>query len=90
MMTLDENKINMLKEIFWKMNDVSFTKDEEKEEILIFHLTSTETKVITHTKLHIKISGKSADDLMNEYIFTNNQREQFAELTSNEYTNMWT
>ncbi len=90
MMTLDENKINMLKEIFWKMNDVSFTKDEEKEEILIFHLTSTETKVIKHTKLHIKISGKSADDLMNEYIFTNNQREQFAELTSNEYTNMWT
>lgn len=27
--TLNDEKVNLLKQIFWEMNEVSFTKDEE-------------------------------------------------------------
>ena len=48
-------KLGELKEkfkIFWDMNEVSFTKEVEKEEKVILHLTWTEYKTIEHVKLH--------------------------------------
>ena len=83
-------KLGIQREVLSQMMKKKQFSLDDANKILDIIGMETETKVIKHTKLHIKISGKSADDLMNEYIFTNNQREQFAELTSNEYTNMWT
>ena len=55
MMTLSNEKVNTLKEIFWAMNEVTFTKDVESYQETIIHLTWTEHKTVTHTKLHINI-----------------------------------
>ncbi len=68
-------KIEEIKKIFWEMNEVSFTKEETTEEKTIIHLTWTEHKTITHTKLHIKINHKTAQEMADKYNFSNSQRE---------------
>jgi len=89
MMSLDENKINQLKQIFWDMNEVSFTKDVETEEKIILHLTWTEYKTIEHVKLHIKINSKTALQMADQYNFSVTQKEQLNDLLKDEYLAMW-
>lgn len=89
MMSLDENKINQLKQIFWDMNEVSFTKDIETEEKVILHLTWTEYKTIEHVKLHIKINSKTALQMADQYNFSVTQKEQLNDLLKDEYLAMW-
>lgn len=90
MMSLDEDKINEIRKVFWDMNEITFTKDVTTEEKIIIHLTWTEHKTITHTKLHIKITQKSAEEMANIYLFNNLQREQLNELLKDDYISMWT
>ena len=89
MMTLDENKISQLKQIFWDMNEVSFTKEVEKEEKVILHLTWTEYKTIEHVKLHIKINSKTALQMADQYNFSVIQKVQLNDLLQDEYLAMW-
>lgn len=89
MTTLDDKKIEEIKKIFWEMNEVSFTKEETTEQKTIIHLTWTEHKTITHTKLHIKINHKTAQEMADKYNFSNNQREQMNELLKDDYIAMW-
>ena len=89
MMTLDENKISQLKQIFWDMNEVSFTKKVEKEEKVILHLTWTECKTIEHVKLHIKINSKTALQMADQYNFSVIQKVQLNDLLQDEYLAMW-
>lgn len=89
MITLDEDRIEQLKQIFWDMNEISFTKDVEKEEKVIIHLTWTEYKTVEHVKLHIKINSKNANEMADKYFFTNSQRNEIAELLKDEYLAMW-
>ena len=89
MMTLDDKKIEEIKKIFWEMNEVSFTKEETTEQKTIIHLTWTEHKTITHTKLHIKINHKTAQEMADKYNFSNSQREQMNELLKDDYIAMW-
>ena len=89
MMSLDENKINEIRKVFWDMNEITFTKDVTTEEKVIIHLTWTEYQTITHTKLHIKINSKTAEEMTNKYFFNNSQREQLNELLKDDYISMW-
>lgn len=88
--TLDDNKVKLLKEIFWEMNEVTFTKEEESHEEIKIGWTSTEHIIVTHVKLHITINGKTADEMANMYSFNSKQREQLAELINEKYASMWT
>ncbi len=89
MATLDDNKVTTLKEIFWNMNEVNFTKEEETRQETILHLTWTEHKTITYTKLHITITSKSIDEMAYLYNFTQEQRNQMSEMTDEKYASMW-
>lgn len=89
MITLDDNKVNILKEIFWTMNKISFTKEEETHQETIFHLTWTEYKTITYTKLHITITSKSVDEMADNYNFNQEQRNQLKEMCDEKYSSMW-
>ncbi len=89
MMSLNDNKIDEIKNIFWNMNEITFTKDVMIEQQVIPHLTWIEYKTITHTKLHIKINNKSTEDMANQYHFNNSQREQLKELLKDDYISMW-
>lgn len=89
MMSLDDNKIEEIKKIFWEMNEITFTKEETNEEKVIIHLTWTEYKTINHTKLHIKINHKTAEEMADKYNFNSSQREQLNELLKDDYVSMW-
>ena len=67
--TKSNEKVNTLKEIFWAMNEVTFTKDVESYQETIIHLTWTEHKTVTHTKLHININHKTANEMVEQYNF---------------------
>ena len=63
------------------MNEISFTKDEESHEEIRIGLTSTDRVTVTKVKLHITITGKSANEMADKYNFSQEQRKQLQELT---------
>ena len=80
--TLDDEKVKTLKEIFWKMNTISYeVKTETKENEFE---SETPQKI-----LHITISSKSVDEMMNVYFFNQMQKQQVKDLLSDEYSMMW-
>lgn len=86
--TMDDNKKKVLKEIFWDMNSLS---SEVKEETVTERGINTdeEPKEVQKKVLHIKISSKSAEDMKTQYNFNNAQNNQLAELSSDKYASLW-
>ena len=64
---IDETKKNLLKEVFWDMNSISSHIEQENEENI----------------LYIIIAGKTSDDMISEYHFTQRQQEALATLLEN-------
>ena len=74
----DEKKV-LLKQVFWDMNELS-------------SFTSTvpgEGDEENTTTLHITVSAKTADEMADVYGFNASQRQQLAELLSDEYRELW-
>lgn len=76
--TLDENKKSLIKDIFWDMNNVSYEIRNEVTE-------DTSNKQV----LYIKVSSKSVDDMISIYNLSNIQKEQINELLSEDYSSIW-
>ena len=77
--TMDDGKKDLLKLVFWDMNQLaSFTStvpgegDEEDT-----------------TTLHITVTAKTTDEMADVYGFSISQRQQLAELLSDEYRELW-
>ena len=71
-----------------------YIKDSYKEQInqnqeTIIHLIWTEHKTVTHTKLHININHKTANEMVEQYNFNQEQKNQLAEFQKEEYASMW-
>ncbi|NLB81497.1 MAG: C40 family peptidase, partial [Clostridiaceae bacterium] len=64
---IDENKKNLLKEVFWDMNTISSYIAQENEENTLF----------------ITITGKTSDEMISEYHFTQRQQEALVALLEN-------
>ena len=64
---IDENKKNLLKEVFWDMNTISSYIAQENEENI----------------LYISITGKTSDEMISEYHFTQRQQEALVALLEN-------
>ncbi len=86
--TIDENKKKVIKEIFWEMNTLS---SEVKEETVKRQDINTdgEEQDLTKKVLHIKITTKSVDEMKSKYNFNSEQNKQLAELSSDKYTSLW-
>ena len=86
--TMDDNKKKVLKEIFWDMNSLS---SEVKEETVTEQGVNTdeEPKEVEKKVLHIKITSKSVDDMKSKYSFNTAQNNQLAELSSDKYSSLW-
>ena len=86
--TIDENKKKVIKEIFWEMNTLS---SEVKEETVKQQDINTdgEEQDLTKKVLHIKITTKSVDEMKSKYNFNSEQNKQLAELSSDKYTSLW-
>lgn len=80
--TLDDNKITILKEVFWDMNSISSEVKTEK-------VKDDDGNEVEKKILHIKITSKSTDDMASQYKFNNAQKKQLNELLSDEYANLW-
>ena len=87
-MTIDDNKKNVIKQIFWDMNSLT---SEVKDEMVTEQGTNTseEPKEVQKKVLHIKITSKSVEEMKTMYNFNPSQNMQLAELSSDKYANLW-
>ena len=92
--TMDENKKQLLSNIFWEMNEIS-SRTESKTETVITesddghgNIVQTETTV-TQTYLYITVSHKTAEEMADQYGFDDKQRQQLAELLAVENNSLW-
>lgn len=85
-LTIDDNKKETLKNVFWDMNTLT---SEVKDEMVEETLENNETRIVQKKILYITISNKTIDEIMNLYNFNAEQRKQVEELMSEELDNLW-
>ncbi len=92
--TMDDGKKELLKEIFWAMNEISHRTetatttqtvetDDGKGNIMV------EEVEVTATTLYITVTHKTVDEMADIYNFTADQREMLVELLAEESNGMW-
>lgn len=87
-MTIDDNKKNVIKQIFWDMNSLA---SEVKDEMVTEQGTNADEmpKQVQKKVLHIKINTKTLEQMKNDYHFSSAQNKQLVELTDNKYASLW-
>ncbi len=92
--TVDDSKKAILKDIFWRMNELSSRTESKTEEVI----TETDdghgnivetTTTVTHTYLYITVSHKTAEEMADHFNFNADQRQQLSELLAEENRSMW-
>ena len=92
--TMDETKKQLLKDIFWEMNEIS-SRTETKTETVITenddgHGNIIETEsTVTQTYLYITVSHKTADEMAAQYGFDEEQKGYLAELLADANNSLW-
>ena len=92
--TMDDSKKELLKEIFWAMNEISrrtetaTTTQTVETDDGAGNIVEEEVEVTT-TTLYITVTHKTADEMADAYNFTADQRAQLAELLAEENRSMW-
>ena len=92
--TMDDSKKQLLKDIFWQMNEISSSTATQTETIIETsddgngNIVETETTV-TRTYLYITVSHKTAEEMADQFGFDEDQREQMAELLDDENNSLW-
>mgnify|MGYP002516026687 CR=1 FL=1 len=92
--TMDDGKKELLKEIFWAMNEIGHrtetatTTQTVETDDGAGNIIEEEVEVTT-TTLYITVTHKTADEMADAYNFTADQRAQLAELLAEENRSMW-
>ena len=96
--SMDEEHAEVLRSIFWDMTAIEFTTETYTEEITVLVPTDDstdedgiveETQTVERTRLVISISGKTAQQMAEEYGFDEKQLGYVTELLSDEYSDLW-
>ena len=96
--SMDEEHAEVLRSIFWDMTVIEFTTETYTEEITVEVPTEDstdedgmveETQTVERTRLVISISGKTAQQMAEEYGFDEKQLGYVTELLSDEYSDLW-
>ena len=96
--SMDEEHAEVLRSIFWDMTVIEFTTETYTEEITVLVPTDDstdedgmveETQTVERTRLVISISGKTAQQMAEEYGFDEKQLGYVTELLSDEYSDLW-
>lgn len=86
--TMDNAKLKVLKDIFWDMN--TLTHEVKLESVTEQGVNTDELpKEVQKKVLHIKITSKSANDMKTQYLFNPAQIEQYNELLKDDYSMLW-
>ena len=93
--TMDQQHLELLRQIFWDMNSVDYATETYTEEVTVeiedsSGEVSEVTQTVEKTRLVITVSGKTAQQMAEEYGFTAEQLGYVAELLSEEYAEFWT
>ena len=92
--TMDDGKKQLLKDIFWEMNQIS-SRTESKTETVITetddgHGNIVETEsTVTQTYRYITVSHKTAEEMAAQYGFNEEQKGYLAELLADENNYLW-
>ena len=88
--TLDDEKVNVLKDIFWSMNTITYDIEEIEKNIEIIDEDGNKKTEKTKVKiLHIDVTSKTIDEMITEYNLNDRQKLQLAELRKEEYDSIW-
>ena len=96
--SMDEEHAEVLRSIFWDMTVIEFATETYTEEITVLVPTEDstdedgmveETQTVDRTRLVISISGKTAQQMAEEYGFDEKQLGYVTELLSDEYSDLW-
>ena len=92
--TVDDSKKAILKDIFWRMNELSSRTESKTEEVITEtddgHGNIVETATtVTRTYLYITVSHKTAEEMADNFNFTADQRKQLSELLDEENRRLW-
>lgn len=74
--TIDEKRIELIRLVFWDMNEISS------------HVQTIKQEDSTERILHITITSKYAEDMADVYDFSHSQREALTEILKPEYAQM--
>lgn len=92
--TMDDTKKQLLKNIFWEMNEIS-TRTETKTETELIetddghgNIVQTETTV-TRTYLYITVTHKTVDEMVVQYGFNQEQKDYLTDLLADENNSLW-
>ena len=77
---MTDGKKALLKQVFWDMNQLSSFTSAVPGEGDVGSDTTT---------LYITVTARTADEMADIYGFNDDQRQQLAELLSDEYLEMW-
>lgn len=89
-MSMNSEEYDRLKEVFW--NAVNVDYDTEKYTKTV---SSTDkdgnvtTKKVSRTRLKVYVTTKSADEMKEEYNFSDSELKQINEMLSENYNDMW-
>ena len=92
--SLDDGKISTLKDIFWDMNDIS-SHSETRTETIIVETDDGQGNIVeerheeSKTTLYVTVSHKTAEEMAEQYGFTEEQKKQLVELLSEDKRSMW-
>lgn len=92
--TMDDSKKQLLKDIFWQMNEISSSTSTQTKTIIETsddgngNIVETEV-IVTRTYLYITVSHKTAEEMADQFSFHEDQREQMAELLADENNSLW-
>lgn len=91
--SVTEEKKQLLTDIFWEMNDISYRTETDTETEIIESDDGNgnileETVEVTKTTLYITVSHKTADEMSDQYRFNEDQDSQLEELLSVD-NSMW-
>lgn len=87
---LNDEKIAILKRIFWDMNIITCRTEEIEKDIETFDDDgNSKIKKVKRKVLYIYITSKSLQEMIEIYNLNPNQIEQLADLQKDEYNEMW-
>lgn len=84
--SMDEEKLGLLAEVFWEMNQISASVETRTETAQNEDGETVETEI---TVLVISVSHKTAQEMAEQLGFDTDQKEQLQELLSPEYDDLW-
>lgn len=96
--TMDEQHADVLRAIFWDMNTIDYHAENYTQEEIVMVPTDNSTdedgmveevQAVSKTRLIIAISSKTAEQMAEEYGFTQEQLRYITELLSAEYEELW-